>query len=97
LLLLQIGPLSHLMHETRGDGLQSRAILAMFLLLLWPCLWPTAVYRPQFSASALTFGMSSRLLDQADVDNWSRSSDALASINWSAGAEAGSGAVDRLR
>ncbi|MEY4908184.1 MAG: hypothetical protein RL260_1902, partial [Pseudomonadota bacterium] len=33
LLLLQIGPLSHLMHETRGDGLQSRAILAMFLLL----------------------------------------------------------------
>jgi hypothetical protein len=45
LLLLQVGPLSHLMDETRGDGLNSRIILAALLLLLWPCLWPTAVYR----------------------------------------------------
>jgi hypothetical protein len=97
LLLLQVGPLSHLMHETRGDGLQSRVILAVFLLLLWPCLWPTAVYRPQFSTSALTFGLSNRPADQTDTDNWSPSSDALASAGWPTGVDAGAGAGDRLR
>jgi hypothetical protein len=98
LLLLQIGPLSRLMEETRHDGWQSRLILAILLLLLWPCLWPTAVYRPQFSSSALTFGLNSRL-DQSDTDIWSPSSDVLASAGWPAGTGtgAGTGAVGRLR
>jgi hypothetical protein len=48
------------MQETRRDGLRSRLILAVFLLLLWPCLWPTAVYRPQFGLHALTFELHSR-------------------------------------
>ena len=60
LLLLNVGPLSALMQETRRDGLRSRLILAVFLLLLWPCLWPTAVYRPQFGLHALTFELHSR-------------------------------------
>jgi hypothetical protein len=89
LLLLQIGPLSRLMEETRHDGWQSRLILAILLLLLWPCLWPTAVYRPQFSSQ----------LDQSDTDIWSPSSDVLASAGWPAGTGtgAGTGAVGRLR
>jgi hypothetical protein len=94
LLLLQVGPLSHLMRETRGDGLNSRIILAIFLLLLWPCLWPTAVYRPQFSTSALTFGLNSGM-GQAEMDNWSPSSETLASAGWLPAT--GTGADDRLR
>lgn len=100
LLLLQVGPLSHLMDETRGDGLNSRIILALFLLLLWPCLWPTAVYRPQFGASALTFGLNSRWLDQVDAVSWSASSEALASTGSPSGAdgtEPGTAAADRVR
>lgn len=98
LLLLQVGPLSHLMQETREDGLQSRAILAVFLLLLWPCLWPTAVYRPQFRASALTFGLSSQWLDQVEGDSPSPLIGALPRAGWSGGAEPGTGvgAADRL-
>jgi uncharacterized membrane protein (DUF4010 family) len=67
LLLLKVGPLSPLMDETRQEGLHSRMILAAFLLLLWPCLWPSAVYRPQFGLNVLTFEIHSRL-DQADID-----------------------------
>jgi hypothetical protein len=93
LLLLQVGPLSHLMDETRGDGLNSRIILAALLLLLWPCLWPTAVYRPQFGTSALTFGLNSRLMAQAEADHWSPSSEALASDGWPTVTEAGAGAA----
>jgi hypothetical protein len=100
LLLLQVGPLSRLMDETRGDGLQSRVILALFLLLLWPCLWPTAVYRPQFSHSVLSFGLSSRWhADQVETDNWSPSREDLASTGWpdGAAAEAGVGAESPVR
>jgi len=67
LLLLNIGPLSDLMRETRRDSLRSRLILAGLLLLLWPCLWPTAVYRPQFGRNRLTFEIQSRL-ERADAD-----------------------------
>jgi hypothetical protein len=92
LLLLQVGPLSRLMDETRGDGLQSRVILALLLLLLWPCLWPTAVYRPQFSHSVLSFGLSSRWhADQAETDRRSPSSDDLVSAGWADGVAAGAG------
>lgn len=84
LLLLNVGPLSDLMRETRQDGLHSRLILAVFLLLLWPCLWPTAVYRPQFGLNALTFEIHSRL-DQVDIDRWSVSSEALANAGWAPG------------
>ena len=87
LLLLQVGPLSHLMHETRGDGLNSRLVLAVFLLLLWPCLWPTAVYRPQFGADALTFDLNSAPMDQVDADIWSPSSETLANADRPSGAE----------
>jgi hypothetical protein len=83
LLLLQVGPLSALMREARGDALLSRLILALFILMLWPCLWPSAVYRPQFRMSSLTFELDSRLdpfdqLSQFDRDNVAPSSDALA-------------------
>ena len=97
LLLLQVGPLSRLMDETRSDGLQSRVLLGLFLLLLWPCLWPTAVYRPQFSHSVLSFGLSSRWhADQVETDNWSPPSRAdLASAGEAA--ETGVGAELRAR
>lgn len=75
LLLLRLGPLSALMREARGDALASRLILAVFILMLWPCLWPSAVYRPQFRMSTLTFDA----LDQFDRDSVAPSSDALAS------------------
>ena len=78
LLLLRVGPLSHLMHEAREDAPSSRLILAVFLLLLWPCLWPTAVYRPQFGLSSLTFELDSRLTAQFDTDRPGLSSDTLA-------------------
>jgi hypothetical protein len=99
LLLLQVGPLSRLMDETRGDGLQSRVILALFLLLLWPCLWPTAVYRPQFSHSVLSFGLSSRWhADQVEADNGSPPSrEDLASAGWADGVAAEAGAGMRAR
>ncbi|WP_310461494.1 hypothetical protein [Sphaerotilus sp.] len=96
LLLLQVGPLSHLMHESREDALNSRVILAIVLLLLWPCLWPTAVYRPQFGTSALTFGLNSGM-GQAETDNRSSSSDALASAGWFPATGTGVGADDRPR
>jgi hypothetical protein len=84
LLLLNVGPLSALIHESRQDPLFSRLILAVFLLLLWPCLWPTAVYRPQFGLGALTFEIHSRL-DQVDSDRWSASSDVIANAGWATG------------
>ncbi|MEX8492495.1 hypothetical protein [Sphaerotilus sp.] len=84
LLLLNVGPLSDLMRETRQDALNSRLILAVVLLLLWPCLWPTAVYRPQFGLNALTFEIHSRL-DRIDIDKWSASGEALASAGWASG------------
>jgi hypothetical protein len=104
LLLLQVGPLSHLMRETRRDGLGSSLLLGLFLLMLWPCLWPTAVYRPQFSASTLTFDRTGWVdpVDQVDVDIWSPSNTALASAGRPSGAEGAEGsaatpAVERLR
>ena len=78
LLLLRVGPLSALMQETRGDALSSRLILAVFILMLWPCLWPTAVYRPQFGLSTLTFNLDSRMANQFDTDNPLVSSDTRA-------------------
>lgn len=104
LLLLQVGPLSHLMRETRRDGLGSSLLLGLFLLLLWPCLWPTAVYRPQFSASTLTFDRIGWMdpAVQVDADIWSPSKTALASAGRPSGAEGAEGsaatpAVERLR
>jgi hypothetical protein len=108
LLLLRIGPLSHLMHETRQDGLGSSLLLGLFLLLLWPCLWPTAVYRPQFGASMLTFDRAGWVdpadpVDQVDADIWSPSSAALASTGRPSGtadadgSATGTPAEERLR
>lgn len=68
LLLLRVGPLSALMQETRDDAVGSRLILAVFILMLWPCLWPTAIYRPQFSLSQLTFDVDSRMMGQFETD-----------------------------
>lgn len=89
LLLLRVGPLSALMREARGDDRLSRLILAVFILMLWPCLWPSAVYRPQFRVSALTFDLDSRMdrlsqfnqlnqLNQFDRDSAPPSRDVLA-------------------
>lgn len=78
LLLLRVGPLSALMQETRGDALGSRLLLAVFILMLWPCLWPTAIYRPQFSLSQLTFDVDSRMMGQFDTDRLLVSSDTRA-------------------
>jgi hypothetical protein len=78
LVLLRVGPLSHLVRESREDAPSSRLLLAIFLLLLWPCLWPTAVYRPQFGLSSLTFELDSRLAAQFDTDRLGLSSDTLA-------------------
>ena len=108
LLLLRVGPLSHLMHETRQDGLGSSLLLGLFLLMLWPCLWPTAVYRPQFSASMLTFDRTGWVdpadrMAQVDADICSPSSAALASTGrpsgtaGAAGSVTGTPVVERLR
>lgn len=78
LLLLRVGPLSALMQETRDDALGSRLLLAVFILMLWPCLWPTAIYRPQFGLSTLTFNLDSRMADQFDTDRLLVSSDTRA-------------------
>ena len=103
LLLLHVGPLSHLMHETRGEGTGSAILLGLFLVMLWPCLWPTAVYRPQFRASTLTFERASAMEDQVDADIWSPSSVALASTGRPSGdtgmegPATGAAVVERLR
>lgn len=98
LLLLHIGPLSDLMRETRAEGIRSAVVLGVFVVMLWPCLWPTAVYRPQFRASALTFERVSvlELEDQVDADIWSPSSTALASAGRPSG-DSGAALAERLR
>jgi hypothetical protein len=96
LLLLHIGPLSDLMRETRAEGAGSAVLLGTILVMLWPCLWPTAVYRPQFRASALTFERVSMLEDQVDADTWSPSSTVLASAGRPSG-DSGAALAERLR
>lgn len=93
---LGIGLLSHLMQETRAEGIGSAVLLGVILVMLWPCLWPTAVYRPQFRASALTFERVSVLEDQVDADTWSPSSTALASAGRPSG-DSGAALAERLR